>query len=142
MTSLIERAERQLREAIDKARAGGFRLTAGEWGVEFAPWRGFFVDAGAGCGCALAAWALVKQPLVPAPQWPGDDRLDRDWVPLRLGAAVSDEFGWSTSAFRAFTDAWDGDVDPELAEAHPEVVDLAQRLVDDYLLRDQQRGAA
>lgn len=140
--SPLERIERELRDAVDKAIAAGYRLTTGQWGIAFAPWRGFFVDGGGGCGCALAAWAIVKQPFVPTPQWLGDDELAREWIPLRLGAAVSDEFGWSTSMFRAFTDAWDGDVDPELAEAHPEIVDMAQRLVDEYLLRDKQRGAA
>ena len=137
----IQRIERELRSAIELAIARGFRLTFGRWGVMFLPLSGQFLEESDRCGCALAAWAIVKQPLVPTPQWAGDLVPSNEWIPLRLGAATSEEFGWSTSEFRAFTDAWDGDVAPELAEAHPEIGDLAQRLVDEYL-QPEMRGAA
>lgn len=139
MTDPIEGVERQLRAAIDQAIAGGYVLTCGEWGVAYTPWRGFFPATDDRCGCALGAWALIRQPPVPDPYWPGDG-LDRDgYVGLRIGAAVSADFGWSSSELRAFTDGWDGDVEPAIAEAHPEVVDLAQRLIEEYLLPTPRR---
>lgn len=132
MTS-IEQVERELREGMDAAIAGGFQLTFGIWGVMYAPGRGFFVEQeGGGCGCALGAWAITKQPFVPEPERM-NDHLGRH-IALRLGAAVSEVFGWSTSELGAFMQAWDGEVDVDLAEAHPEIVDLAQRLAAEYLL--------